>query len=175
MVGTGMTDENMVASVRIDAPADKVFGLLADPSAHVAIDGTGWVRQPVDVERLTRVGQIFRMGMYHDGHPNKHYEMANRVEVFDRPRAIAWQPGAQPGHIPGRQGPDDGPVEWGGWIWRYDLDAVGVEQTNVTLTYDWSQVPAAKRDIQFPPFDPQHLDDSLRHLARLAERDTRHS
>jgi len=108
------------------------------------------------------------MGMYRDGHPNKHYEMANRVEVFDRPRAIAWQPGAQPRHIPGRQGAEDGPVEWGGWIWRYDLDAVGVDITNVTLTYDWSQVPLAKRDIQFPPFGPQHLADSLEHLAALA-------
>ena len=31
--------------------------------------------------------------MYHDNHPNKDYEMANRVEVFDPPRAIAWLPG----------------------------------------------------------------------------------
>src|SRR3954454_6293116 len=116
MVGIGMTDDIMTASTVIRAPAEAVFDLLGDPSAHVAIDGTGWVRQPVDVERLTRVGQIFRMGMYHDGHPNKHYEMANRVEVFDRPRAIAWQPGAQLRHIPGRQGAEDGPVEWGGWI-----------------------------------------------------------
>lgn len=43
--------------------------------------------QPVDGKRLTETGQIFRMGMYHVNHPNKHYEMANRVEVFDRPRA----------------------------------------------------------------------------------------
>jgi hypothetical protein len=168
MVGIGMTDDIMTASTVIRAPAEAVFDLLGDPSAHVAIDGTGWVRQPVDVERLTRVGQIFRMGMYHDGHPNKHYEMANRVEVFDRPRAIAWQPGAQPRHIPGRQGAEDGPVEWGGWIWRYDLDAVGVDETNVTLTYDWSQVPLAERDIQFPPFGRQHLAHSLEHLAALA-------
>jgi hypothetical protein len=37
------------------------------------------------------------------------------------------------------------------------------------LTYDWSRVPPHNRDIEFPPFDPQHLDDSLRNLAALAE------
>ena len=90
--------------------------MLADPSTHQAIDGTGWVRESLDGEPLTENGQIFRMAMYHDNHPDKDYEMANRVEVFDPPRAIAWQPGqARPtiGDL----------LEFGGWIWRYDLDA----------------------------------------------------
>jgi hypothetical protein len=170
VVGIGMTEERMAARTVINAPAETVFDLLAEPSTHGAIDGTGWVRQPVDGRRLTETGQIFRMAMYHDNHPNKHYEMANRVEVFDRPRALGWQPGAEPRHIPGRQGPADAPVEYGGWFWRYDLEPVGAEQTEVTLTYDWSQVPPDHRDIQFPPFDRQHLDNSLNHLAELAER-----
>jgi len=37
------------------------------------------------------------------------------------------------------------------------------------LSYDWSGVPDRFRDITFPPFDPSHLDNSLRNLARLAE------
>ena len=119
-------------------------------------------------DRLTGAGQIFRMAMYHDNHPGKYYEMANRVEVFDPPRAIAWQPG---------QGPDErgnlfdsAQLEFGGWIWRYDLESVGAGQTQVTLTYDWSGVPPDKRDIQFPPFEMPHLDNSLKNLAGLAER-----
>jgi hypothetical protein len=100
------------------------------------------------------------MAMYHDNHPDKNYEMANRVEVFDPPRAIAWQPG---------QGDDDAALEFGGWIWRYDLSPVTKSQTEVTLTYDWSRVPPHMREhIQFPPFDAQHLDNSLKHLAELA-------
>ena len=67
--------------------------MLADPSTHAAIDGTGWVRESLDGKPLTEAGQIFRMAMYHENHPDKDYEMANRVEVFDPPRAIAWQPG----------------------------------------------------------------------------------
>lgn len=165
-----MAEETMSARILIDAPADTVFDLLADPSAHVAIDGTGGVVQPVDDERLTEAGQIFRMGMFHENHPNKHYEMSNRVEVFDRPRAVAWQPGAEPRHIPGRRADDGAPVEYGGWIWRYDLEPLGTDRTEVTLTYDWSRVPPEGRDIEFPPFGPEHLDNSLRHLAELAER-----
>lgn len=35
--------------------------------------------------------------------------------------------------------------------------------------YDWSKVPAAVRDnITFPPFPPEHLDNSLANLGRLA-------
>jgi hypothetical protein len=90
-----------------------------------------------------------------------HYEVANRVEVFQPPHAIAWLPG---------QGADDANLDFGGWIWRYDLEPVGDDRTEVTLTYDWSAVPRAVREhIGFPPFDGQHLDNSLKHLAELAQ------
>jgi hypothetical protein len=162
-----MTEERIQATVTVDATPEAVFDVLADPSTHQAVDGTGWVRGPLDAARLTEVGQVFRVTMYHDNHPEKYYEMANRVEVIDPPRTIAWQPG---------QGPDERGYlmggterEFGGWIWRYDLEAVGTEQTRVTLTYDWSGVPPRMRDIEFPPFEPQHLDNSLKNLAALAE------
>jgi uncharacterized protein YndB with AHSA1/START domain len=150
----------MSVATTIDAPAQTVFDVLADPSTHAAIDGTGWVRQSLDGKRITRAGDVFRMAMYHDNHPNKDYEMANRVEVFDRPSAIGWQPG---------QGDDDANLDFGGWTWRYDLKPVGQSQTEVTLTYDWSKVPQETREhIGFPPFDAQHLENSLKHLAELA-------
>jgi hypothetical protein len=153
----------MTVSTTVNSPAQSVFDVLADPSNHEAIDGTGWVRQPLGGRSLTAEGQIFRMAMYHDNHPDKDYEMANRVEVFDPPRAIAWQPG---------QGPDDANLEFGGWFWRYDLAPEGQSQTKVTLTYDWSRVPPYIREhIGFPPFERQHLDNSLKHLAELAEQD----
>jgi len=149
----------MIVSTTIDAPADTVFGVLADPSTHEAIDGTGWVRHSLDGKRLTETGQIFRMAMYHDNHPDKDYEMANKVIVYDPPKAIAWEPG---------QGPDDANLEFGGWVWRYDLSPVGPSQTEVTLTYDWSKVPPHLREhIGFPPFEAQHLENSLKHLAEF--------
>lgn len=160
-----MTEEKVSVSTTVHAPADAVFAVLADPRTHAAIDGTGWVRESLDGQAVTEVGQIFRMGMYHDNHPQGYYEMANRVEVFDPPHAIAWLPGQGPkerGNLIGSP-----QLEFGGWVWRYDLTSVGDDRTEVTLTYDWSGVSAQRRDIAFPPFELSHLDNSLEHLAGL--------
>ena len=155
-----MAEENVSATLTVAEPVARVFAVLADPTTHPAIDGTGWVREAVDRAPLTEVGQVFRIGMYHPNHPDGHYEMANRVEVFDPPRAIGWLPG---------QEKDGGRLEFGGWTWRYDLMPLGPSGTKVTLTYDWSAVPQFIREyIHFPPFGPEHLIDSLRHLAELA-------
>src|SRR5581483_6052464 len=88
-----MTEETVSATTTIRAPAETVFAVLADPSQHPAIDGTGWVRESPDDQRLTGSGQIFRMAMYHPNHPDGNYEMANRVLAFEPPRVISWQPG----------------------------------------------------------------------------------
>jgi hypothetical protein len=160
IVSTGMEPERMTATITIDAAPDAVFAVLTDPSAHAAIDGTGWVRESLDGAPLTGTGQVFRMAMYHENHPDKDYEMANRVEVFDPPRAIAWQPG--------QESPETGELGVGGWSWRYDLEASGPGQTTVALTYDWSAVPPPVREaIQFPPFGEDHLVSSLQHLSGL--------
>ena len=92
-----MADESVSATTTIDAPADVIFGVLADPAKHAAIDGTGWVREPLDSQPLTAAGQIFRMAMYHENHPDGGYQMANRVQVFDPPSAISWEPGYDSG------------------------------------------------------------------------------
>lgn len=163
-----MSEDQIHATTTVDAPAETVFDVLADPSTHQEIDGTGWVRESLDGTPLTGTGQIFRIAMHHDNHPNKYYEMSNRVEVFDRPRSIAWQPGQGPNDAGNLMPGDD--LEFGGWVWRYDLEAVGPSQTRVTLRYDWSNVPAAHRgDIEFPPFPPSHLENSLQNLAKVAQ------
>lgn len=150
----------MTATITIDSTPDTVFTVLADPTSHAAIDGTGWVREPLDTAPLTRAGQIFRMSMYHENHPDRHYEMANRVEVVDAPHIIEWQPG--------QESPETGEVGLGGWTWRYELESAGPAQTRVTLVYDWSAAtPEVREFIHFPPFGQDHLDRSLRHLAEL--------
>jgi hypothetical protein len=153
--------ENVSAISTVAAPAARVFAVLANPATHAAIDGTGWVQEAVDRAPLTEVRQIFRMDMYHAGHLDGDYQVVNKVEVLDPPRAISWMTGTEKGN---------GELEFGGWIWRYDLAPLGPSETEVTLTYDWSAVPQFIRDrgIQFPPFGPEHLTNSLHHLAELA-------
>jgi len=155
-----MAGDTVSATIVIDAQADDVFAILADPATHAAIDGTGWVREYLDDGPLIAAGQIFRIAMYHPNHPNGTYQMANLVQVFDPPNAISWKPGNEAG---------DGTVSYPGWVWRYDLTPAGDSSTTVTLSYDWSAVPQEGRDrIGFPPFSPDHLANSLAHLAELA-------
>ena len=154
-----MADDTVSATTGMSAPAEAIFAVLAEPANHPAIDGTGWVCEPLDSQRLTAEGQVFRMTMYHPNHPDGNYQMANRVQVFDPPSAISWQPGYDTG---------DGTLRFGGWTWRYDLTPVGPAETTVTLSYDWSAVPESIREyIGFPPFPPEHLGNSLAHLAEL--------
>ncbi|WP_370949577.1 SRPBCC family protein [Amycolatopsis sp. cg5] len=154
--------ENLTETLTIAATPEQVFAVLADPATHPAIDGTGWVREAVDRAPLTEVGQLFRMDMYHGRHPDSDYQVINKVELIDEPHRIGWQVGTRKA---------DGELEFGGWLWRYDLTAVDAG-TEVLLTYDWSGVPRFIRDrgIQFPPFPPEHLTNSLRHLAELTTR-----
>ena len=156
-----MDQENVSATLTVAAGAARVFVVLADPAAHPAIDGTGWVQEAADRAPLTEVGQIFRMDMYHAGHPDGDYQVVNQVQVIEPPRAIGWLTGTER---------DDGRVEFGGWLWRYDLAPSGPAATDVTLTYDWSGVPRfiRERGIRFPSVGPEHLGNALRHLAELA-------
>ena len=158
-----MADDSVSATTIINAPAEAIFAVLADPAKHADVDGTGWVRGadvgPLVAEPLTAVGQVFRMAMYHPNHPNGNYQTANQVRVFDPPRAISWATGYDA---------DDGTLRFGGWSWRYDLAPTGSASTAVTLTYDWSAASDSTRErIGFPPFAPDHLENSLAHLANL--------
>jgi hypothetical protein len=155
-----VASETISVSITIRAPAEAIFAVLADTAKHGAIDGTGWVGDDLDHQPLTASGQIFHMAMYHPNHPNRNYEMANQVLVFDPPHAISWKPGYDP---------RDGVLRFGGWIWRYDLAPLGPSEAEVRLSYDWSEVPEDVRQTgpTFPPFAPDHLGNSLTHLAEL--------
>lgn len=154
-----MDQENVSATLTVAVPDTRVFAVLADPTTHAAIDGTGWVQEAADRAPLTEVGQVFRMEMYHPNHPDGDYRVANQVHVLDPPRTIGWRTGTEK---------DDGQLQFGGWTWRYDLAPLGSSETAVTLTYDWSAVPDSVREyIRFPPFGPEHLANSLHHLAGL--------
>ena len=85
--------------------------------------------------------------------------IANRVVAFEPPAAIEWEPGFYL---------EDGQRDSGRWTWCYDL-AVADGQTDVTLTYDWSNAtPQARERFQFPIFTVDKLTESLDNLATLA-------
>jgi hypothetical protein len=73
----------------IAADAPHIFDVLADPSQHLVIDGSGTVRyvQSGGPERLS-LGARFGMSMHLAGVP---YKILNTVVEFDEPRQIAWR------------------------------------------------------------------------------------
>ncbi len=100
-----------VASVErfIPAPASAIFDVLADPSRHQEIDGSGTVRGTSEGSQRLALGSKFGMSMK----AGISYSMANTVVEFENDRRIAWQPR-----------PTLSFMRWlvGGRIWRYELE-----------------------------------------------------
>jgi uncharacterized protein YndB with AHSA1/START domain len=109
----------------IPAPPEKIFDLLADPSRHPDIDGSGTVRDAKGgSERLafgSQFGMAMKMGLS--------YSMVSEVIEFEENRRIAWQT-RPPSSFGAKLG--------GGRIWRYELEPVD-GGTLVRETWDISQ------------------------------------
>lgn len=148
--------DKLVRSRTIPASPEAVFSVLSDPTQHPDTEPTDWVRAALDPAPITEVGQIFGMEMFHVGAGGR-YEIHNRVIAFEPGRTIAWQPGQFEGDNWGS----------GGWRWRYDLTPAD-DGTEVTLTYDWSQVSPETREQfgGFPVVPAEFLDESLAALDR---------
>lgn len=106
-----MADDPYVVSVErvIPALAERIFPLVADPSRHHEIDGSGTVREAKNVpSEPLHVGSTFGMSMK-AGVP---YSMVNTVIEYEENQRIAWQ--TRPPGVLGKL--------FGGRIWRYELE-----------------------------------------------------
>lgn len=134
----------------IPAPAEVIFDILADPSRHPDIDGSGTVvKARGHVPRLS-LGARFAMDMK-AGIP---YRMVNTVVDFEEGRRIAWR------HL-------------GGHTWRYDLEPTATG-TTVTETFDWStsRAPWFIELARYPKRHPPAMEKTLERLERAAIRST---
>jgi uncharacterized protein YndB with AHSA1/START domain len=94
----------------IPFPPEAIFALIADPSRHPDIDGSGSVRKAKGQPQRLRLGSRFGMSM-RLGIP---YSMVNTVVEYEENRRLAWQT-----HAPTRLG-----RLFAGRIWRYELEPV---------------------------------------------------
>ena len=131
----------------ISAPASVIFDVLADPSQHAAIDGSGTVHGHVGRQSRLSLGSTFAMKMRF-GIP---YRIKSRILEFEENRLIAW------GHL-------------GGHIWRYELQELGKE-TLVTETFDWStsRLPLVIEILGYPRWHKKNMERTLLRLAGLVE------
>ena len=149
-----MTQSTSITVQRtIDAPASEIFDVLSNPKRHVALDGSGFVRSDEKAERIQSVGDVFRMNMAGD-HMDGEYQTDNHVTGYQPNQLLAWKT------APAGEEPP-------GWEWLYELTPAGPEQTDVTLTYDWSSVTDKQllRKITFPLVSKDELETSLAQLA----------
>ena len=151
-----MTDERYVVTRTIPTSPARVFAVLADPTRHKDTEPGDWVRDAVDRAPITHEGQMFAVNMYLDL-AGGDYVMHNLVTAFEQDKTIAWLPG---------QLDESGKHSPGGWWWRYDLAPNG-ENTDVTMTYDWSGTSQDFRDtVGVPVFEPDFIEQSLASLER---------
>jgi hypothetical protein len=133
---TEQTCKPVSVSRTISAPADKLFGILADPARHPHIDGSGMVLEPSSGAVLTGVGDVFTMKMHND--EMGYYEMANTVVQYELNRRIGWEPAL---HAASREQDQAGIGDPGAHLWAYELVPVDGGVTLVTETFDCSRSP----------------------------------
>ncbi len=131
----------------IAADPQTLFDIVADPSRHPELDGSGSVLEsrPGGPPRLSK-GAKFGMDMKL-GAP---YKITNTVVEFDEPTRIAWR-------------------HFNGHVWRYTFEPAD-EGTRVTE--EWDARPAKNRFVLklmgFPQRNRAGIKASLDNLARLA-------
>lgn len=116
-----MSSSNASASIKVAAPPDIVFDIVADARQHLRIDGSGTVKGHLEAPDRLSLGATFAMGMKL-GAP---YRIKNKVVEFEEDRRIAWR------HL-------------GLHRWRYELSPTqvgGRPGTRVTETWDVSHYP----------------------------------
>lgn len=101
------------ARIIINAPAEKIFSILADPKKHLEIDGTKTIQGTISGPDRLKLGSKFGMNMK----LGIRYRITNTVMEFEENRLIAWR-------------------HFGRWRWRYELRALSPTQTEVTETFD---------------------------------------
>lgn len=150
-----MTDQISVSRT-VPASADHVFDLLSNPDRHASFDGSGFVRSAEKPQRIQQVGDVFTMNMSGD-HMGGDYQTENHVSGFVPNKVIAWKTAPAGTEPPG-------------WQWTYELTPTGPDSTDVTLTYDWSQVTDKKllQQVGFPLVSESQLQDSLASLSEAA-------
>ena len=138
------------ASREISAEAATIFELIADPAEQPRWDGNDNLRRADAGQRVRAVGDVFTMTLRRGG------VRENQIVEFDEGRRIAWRP-----NVPGRPQP--------GHLWRWELEPIAGARTQVTHTYDWTELTDRSRYPAARATTAERLAASLERLAGLAE------
>ncbi|GAA4919501.1 SRPBCC family protein [Nesterenkonia rhizosphaerae] len=146
-----MTEQQVVtASGVIEAPADVIFELIADPARQPEWDGNDNLTSANPGQRVGAVGEKFLMTL------TSGKTRENHVVEFAEGQLIAWKPSPigkpQPGHL-----------------WRWELKALDANRTEVVHTYDWTQLDDPDRLERARNTTSEKLEASILRLKKVAE------
>ena len=158
-----MAEPSISVSRDIPAPAGRIFSVLASPTAHPDVDGTGMLRTPLEGVVISKVGDVFAMNMFNDEMGD--YVMDNRVVEFEPDRRIVWEPVMRSVDKPEFK---SGVGEPAHHQWGWQLEPLDSSRTRVTEFFDCSRSPdwlqqAVKGGEQWRP----GIEASLENLERL--------
>ena len=138
------------ARIVINAPAAKIFDLLANPASHQLFDGSGTIQNSISGPDRLFLGATFSMAMK----IKVPYRIKNTVVAFEENRKITWC------HLMK-------------WTWSYELLDLGNGSTQVTESFDASAIPGfAKQWLKMTgaiAHNPQWMAKSLVRLKTLSE------
>ncbi len=132
----------------IAAPAEEIFAVLANPSRHIEIAGTGTLRQLITSNAPLTLGSTFSMRVK----IIIPYKVKNRVLEFEEDRLIGW-------------------AHTHGALWRYELEPQPDGSTLVCETFDYSRVklPVAIELMGFHRSNVTNMEKTLERLAAVVE------
>ncbi len=145
-----MGDQQVTVQRTIDAPIEKIFDIVSDPTRHPEIDGSGMVKGALDGARPTKAGDHFGTSMKWGAA----YRMNNEVVVYEPNRKFVWRPILA-------TGPRFAANMVGGHRWGYTLESLGIDETLVTETYDWSRAPAPTRAYIYAAGWPKRAEKAM--------------
>ena len=128
----------------VDAPAERIFDVLADPGRHCEIDGSGTLMRMTSSHTRLALGSTFSMRVRN----GVTYSTKNRVLEFEENRLIEW-------------------AHWHGQRWRYELDPQDDGRTLVRETFNWGTA-RSPRLVELMGYDKKNVPNMEATLARLA-------
>ena len=147
------SDPRVVSHERIvDAPAEQVFALVAEPAVQPTWDGNDNLLTATEGQRVRGVGDVFVTSLTSGS------VRENHVVEFEEGRRIAWRP-AEPGLPPF------------GHLWRWELGPLDAARPLVRHTYDWSELTDPKRFDRAKATTSDRLGASVDRLAALVTGD----
>ncbi|HWF27816.1 MAG TPA: SRPBCC family protein [Mycobacterium sp.] len=113
--------------VEVAAPAADLYALAADPRRHPELDGSGTVRDNIEVPAQLLVGSKFSTKMKMYGLP---YRITSTVTELEPNEVVEWR------HPLGHR-------------WRWEFEALSPTLTRVTETFDYRNAGALKNKLKY--------------------------